>query len=640
MTRNSKTIDLEVDWTNLPNFIPIIYPLVESYCTAFGYHRNLEIIKKRYGFDGNGVFTLQDLGSYYGIQRERIRQLQSIAEEKIKETFLGEEPRVNVPNELTSGIFDFITKLRELGPIFTEDDLLEIIQQKYQYKPTDNDFMAIQFLLKLLDFSILLNTQLGSNIPMTKIWKTDPGFDEAHFIDVRKRVNNVLLISVKPLNFFELMVLVNKGRKNETQQSTVQLALNSMNHLEIIDKNSYQASFNVLGSLADKAYRVLYEEQKPLKIGQLHREINHRLALIQSNGDIPIRSISQQLTNDKRFKPIGKSGWALKEWDNISTTTISDAIQEFLYIKNDEATVSEISEYVIEKRPDTTKNTISSILSQNDRFAKVSENAYTLSEWKKKPSYKKRVVISRKQNTIRESVHHAVREYFELNNFEWVKMSQLKLYVKKKVGCKDHTFYRYLGELENIQKEKRDDGWYCRLLVKQADGFMPNTVSDWSEIISKGESKTVEFKLAAKWNEFHQKVDGNMIQQIVAEVAGFMNSDCEGKIFIGVEDGTNNIVGIEKDIKAIDKRNQNDDSYQLYLSNSISKQLGQDLAANFEIQFQTLQGKLVCCILVQPAHRVVYLDGDLYLRTNNQTNKLNAKAAVDFEKHRIKKLGL
>jgi len=35
MTRNSKTIDLEVDWTNLPNFIPIIYPLVESYCTAF-----------------------------------------------------------------------------------------------------------------------------------------------------------------------------------------------------------------------------------------------------------------------------------------------------------------------------------------------------------------------------------------------------------------------------------------------------------------------------------------------------------------------------------------------------------------------------------------------------------------------------
>lgn len=640
MTRNSKTIDLEVDWTNLPNFIPIIYPLVESYCTAFGYHRNLEIIKKRYGFDGNGVFTLQDLGTYYGIQRERVRQLQNIAEEKIKETLLGEEPRVNVPIELTSEILGFNTKLRELGPIFTEDDLFEVIQQKYHYKPTENDFIAIQLLLKLLDFSIILNTQLGSNIPMTKIWKSDPGFDEVHFIDVRKRVNNVLLISVKPLNFFEIMVLVNKGRKNKIEQSTVLLSLNTINHLEIIDENSYQVLFNVLGSLADKAYRVLYEELKPLKIGQLHREINHRLALSESNGDVPIRSISQQLNIDKRFKPIGRSGWALADWDSISTTTISDAIQEFLYKKNEEATVSEISEYVIEKRPDTTKNTISSILSQNDRFTKVSENAYALSEWKKKPSYKKRVVISRKQNTIRESVRQVVIEYFELNNFEWVKMSQLKLFAEKKVECKDHTFYRYLGEIENIQKEKRADGWYCRLLVKQADGLKPKNVSDWSEIISQGESKTVEFKRAAKWNEFHQKVDGNMIKQIVAEVAGFMNSDLEGKIFIGVEDETYKIVGIEEDLKAIDKRKPNQDSYQLYLSNSISKQLGQDLAANYEIQFQTLQGKPVCCILVQPAHRIVYLDGDLYLRTNNQTNKLNAKAAIDFEKYRTKKLGL
>jgi hypothetical protein len=638
MTRNITPIDLEVDWTSLPNFIPIIYPLVESYCTAFGYLRKLDIIKKRYGFDGNGVYTLQDLGSYYGIHRERIRQLQDSVEKKIKETLLGKEPRVNIPIELISEILDFKTKLRQLGPIFTEDDLFEVIQQKYQYKPTENDFVAIQFLLKLLDFSIILNTQLGSNIPMTRIWISDSGFDVAKFINVRKRVNDILLKSVKPLSFFEIIVLVNKGRKNVTQQSTVQLAINTINHLEIPDENSYQAGFNLLGSLADKAYRVLYEEQKPLKIGELHREINHRLALGQSNGDVPIRSISQQLTNDKRFKPIGRSGWALAEWDNISTTTISDAIQEFLYVKNGEATVTEISEYVIKKRPNASIKTINSLLSQRDKFIKASENTYILSEWQKKPSYQHKKVNSRKQSTIRESVHQAVREYCELNNFESVKLSQLKLYVQKKVGCKGQTFYRYLGEMGDVQKEKREDGVHCRLLVKPVGVMKPNNEGDWSEIISQGESKVVEFKLAAKWNKFTQKVDGNMIQQIVIEVAGFMNSDFEGRIFIGVEDGTNKIVGIEEDIKVTDKGKQDQDGYQLFLSNSISSQIGQDLAANFEIQFQTINGKKVCCIIVQPAHRVVYVDNHLYLRNNNQTNRLNAKDAIQFEKHRTQKL--
>ena len=115
-----------------------------------------------------------------------------------------------------------------------------------------------------------------------------------------------------------------------------------------------------------------------------------------------------------------------------------------------------------------------------------------------------------------------------------------------------------------------------------------------------------------------------MVQQIIIEVAGFMNADFGGKIFIGVDDKSLNILGLKDDYLAVDKNKPNRDGYGLFLSNSIFSKLGNDLAAYLNIDFQTIDGKDVCCISVMPSPRFVYYNDDFYLRGNFQTNKLKA----------------
>lgn len=74
---NARSADDELiekdDWSNLDRYLSVLDK------------RELDIIKRRYGireFEGNGQ-TLEEVGVVYGVTRERIRQLQSIAERKM-----------------------------------------------------------------------------------------------------------------------------------------------------------------------------------------------------------------------------------------------------------------------------------------------------------------------------------------------------------------------------------------------------------------------------------------------------------------------------------------------------------------------------------------------------------------------------
>ena len=50
--------------------------------------REAEIIMKRYGFDGGQPQTLEELGESMGVSRERVRQLENRALEKLKKKAL------------------------------------------------------------------------------------------------------------------------------------------------------------------------------------------------------------------------------------------------------------------------------------------------------------------------------------------------------------------------------------------------------------------------------------------------------------------------------------------------------------------------------------------------------------------------
>jgi DNA-directed RNA polymerase delta subunit len=632
--KKGQILEIGYQKQHFSNLFLLIIPFARELITGLGYKNDFAILSRRYGFEDNKTYTLEEIGSFLGITRERTRQLEQRSIHTLQAVLNGQNTRVKCPLELVQEFQQLNTELSQIGKIITENEVKVDIHARYHYEVTEKDLPTVRLILTLFNFKKLRDVNPHSDKAFSSSWMTNKNIHEQDIFEIQTKIQKVLLDTPKPLSFFDLVININKGRKKPFSQELVSLCLKT---LEIVGKNDnecYQINFEYLKSLADKAYRVLFENNVPMKVIEIHKELSYRLSHSHLDPHIPIRSVSQQLVDDTRFKTIGKAGWALSEWESISTSSAVQIIREYFFARKTEATVGEIVEYVQKKRPDIHKQSIYAYLAQKDKFTKVSKETYVPKEWKWKELESTLSPRASKTNTIRDEIQKSVIIFLASQENDWTKLSKLKAYVIKSVKCNGQTFYQYLSEMIQIDKETRPDGVYCRLLPFANSANTVEANEDWAKIISAGETKTVEFKRAAKWNDYEKKPDGNMIQQIVIEVAGFMNSDISGRIFIGIDDKTNSILGIEDDIKVTDKGKPNRDGYSLFLSNSILSKLGKDLGQLFETHFQVVDGKDVCCIEVLSAPRIVYYEGQLYLRGNTQTNLLNAAEAVEFAKRK------
>ena len=153
------------------------------------------------------------------------------------------------------------------------------------------------------------------------------------------------------------------------------------------------------------------------------------------------------------------------------------------------------------------------------------------------------------------------------------------------------------------------------------------------DMISKGESDRLEFKVAAYWNSFKKTKDSTMRDNITQGVAAFINSTEGGALLIGVDDDCS-IVGLEDDYTAVESKKPGRDSYQLFLRNVLSDSLGGYSTSFYTISFHRLEGKDVCRISVKPAKKPMFLKGELYIRGGNQKRKLTPQEAIEYVKQR------
>ena len=146
-------------------------------------------------------------------------------------------------------------------------------------------------------------------------------------------------------------------------------------------------------------------------------------------------------------------------------------------------------------------------------------------------------------------------------------------------------------------------------------------------LIEKGENEKVEFKVAACWNAKQGKSDPTMRDNIIQEVAAFLNTN-GGTVLIGVEDnGT--MAGLADDYQAVNPTKPNRDSYQLFLLDILRSNLICSRTLSYTISFGTLHGKDVCRIDIKPANDPVYLkNGDFYIREANRKLKLTTPEQI------------
>ncbi len=153
-------------------------------------------------------------------------------------------------------------------------------------------------------------------------------------------------------------------------------------------------------------------------------------------------------------------------------------------------------------------------------------------------------------------------------------------------------------------------------------------------MIDKGETDKVEFKVATCWNAVLNRKDDSMRDNIVQEVAAFLNSCKGGTVLIGVED-SGRIAGLEDDYKAANAQKQNQDGYELFLRDVLRNNLDSNASPAYKISFGTIQGKDVCRVDVEPAAQPVYTkNNDFYVREGNRKRKLPLQEAVAYARKR------
>jgi hypothetical protein len=153
-------------------------------------------------------------------------------------------------------------------------------------------------------------------------------------------------------------------------------------------------------------------------------------------------------------------------------------------------------------------------------------------------------------------------------------------------------------------------------------------------LLTNNESATLEFKPAARWDLYQNRLNPELQKGICKTVAAFLNTE-GGTLLIGVGDNAK-VLGLKKDFETLQKPKSDD--YILFLHSIIFDNLGNDLGSCIDISIIRLKDKDVCRIAVRRSPRPVYVkegQNDLFfVRVGNSSRSLPLKAVIEYCKTR------
>lgn len=447
---------IEISYLEKINLLSLIVPLAESILKKLGQERLLEILYRRYGLRETRTYTLQEIGDFYGVSRERIRQLESKALSHISRLMksLSAHSQWKVPEEIVREINIVIDELQSKGEILTENDLHCYFENRYESNYNRRNKPPFGFLMAILGFREL---PLGSpqyirNLGCLDTWITNNDFDNKPLLQAIAASDKLLRESVIPMPLFELVSKLNRKRKTKLSAALLISGLKVNPNVEHLPDGNYQIKFSRLLSLADRSFRILHEKNEPMYLRNITRQINHRLVLNGLSGTVPVRSVQQQLVNDQRFQPIGRSGlWGLMNWGDIRTDTIVDVIKEYFHRHQTSATPDEVIAYVQTVRPDASANSVRMYLSsRSSDFKRISMYEYELTEWGG-AAYKPQ---PRQTDNVLNRLEEEIDKIFQTNDNDEMPYAKLVKLLMDKTGSPESTIRAAMKRSEILQLRK------------------------------------------------------------------------------------------------------------------------------------------------------------------------------------------
>ena len=161
------------------------------------------------------------------------------------------------------------------------------------------------------------------------------------------------------------------------------------------------------------------------------------------------------------------------------------------------------------------------------------------------------------------------------------------------------------------------------------------------DLITRGESKTLEFKSTIRWSLKDDRQDDKFVTHAVLKtIAAFLNTD-GGDLLIGVADD-GSVVGIERD------QLESDDKFMRHLAQIVRNGLGDRAGTCIDPKAQIVEGKTVCVVSCQQSPEPVFLkwkgmeaspEGDFFVRTGPGSVKLPPDSAQSYIRTRFLQQG-
>lgn len=329
-----------------------------------------DIVVQRFGLDNKAKRTLEFIGQKFSITRERVRQIENIALNKLKRIMPNTSLRLL--NEVARSV------LRHNGGAMLEDSVVSQVLLQLD-KPEEVDGFIIRLALNI-DHQLVKQEKsfqfhpfwYESSIPREAI---DAIF-QTSFALLNSKGN---VISEEELVAAVLQKLHTKYSMLEAQTISSSLAADKRFKKSKDSWGLMEWRHVNPKSIRDKAYIILKEAGEPLHFVEIANRILNRGF---DRKTVTTQAVHNELIRYEQFVLVGRGLYALKEW-GYKSGTVADVIEDILVKSGKPMRKQDIINAVLKQR--TVKlGTISLNLQNCPQFVRVGRAVYTFEPKKKK----------------------------------------------------------------------------------------------------------------------------------------------------------------------------------------------------------------------------------------------------------------
>lgn len=321
------------------------------------------VVTQRFALAGDGRRTLEAIGQKFGITRERVRQIESIALQKLRRTIVS--TKLRTVNEIGKKV------LSESGGALLEETLIAtVLNTIHSVSELDGNIIRL---------SLAVDETLRKQ---DRTHQFKPFWHDASLsaTTVASIASKAVTILGKQKDIVTTEELVNMLRAQLARHGDmlhpdlVRSALALDHRLKQVGEGWGLMTWRHINprSIRDKALIIMREHQKPLHFVEIANAISDYGF---DKKIVTVQAVHNELIRDENFVLIGRGLYALKEW-GYSEGTVSEIIEDLLK-KDSPLSKEDIIRGVLRQRQ-VKKGTISLNLQKCPWFVRVGRAMYEL----------------------------------------------------------------------------------------------------------------------------------------------------------------------------------------------------------------------------------------------------------------------